>query len=239
MPTPSWLPAGWFPGEALPIVAGTTTDDIVLLLTRRLRRAAASGSNFEVEIVSEMVHAQRKLEEGPTLPWFLKTSTLVDIDADQETVPFDDTGAAIIRLQDDKALAYVDPEGVAPEDIEVAQQSELAILHARYPGTGGVPKEFYVESNACIVRPIPTQALQYRLRFYQKDTEPVLDAATLWTANFPDLIMNMAGVELAWSLRDEFALKRFTDDLVVARSRYVKAVHAREDADQVHIMGDP
>ncbi len=239
MATPSWLPAGWFPGAGLPVVAGTTTDDLITLLTRRLRRAAASGSNFEIEIIGELVHAQRKLEEGPTLPWFLKLTAIVDIGANEEVVPFADTGSSVIRLQDDKALAYHDPTEAAPEPIEVPQQSELAILHARNPGTGEVPREFYVEDAACIVRPIPTQALQYALRFYRKDTEPVLAASTLWMINFPDLIMNMAGVELAWSLRDELATKRFTDDLVIARDRYIKMVAAREEAGQSHVMGDP
>lgn len=239
MANPSWLPAGWFPGDSLPVVEGSTTNDLITLLTRRLRRGAASGSNFETEIVGELVHAQRKLEEGPTLPWFLKLTTIVEIDANAEIVPFADTGSSVIRLQDDKALAYIDPEGADPEPIEVPQQSELAILHARNPGTGEVPREFYVEDAACIVRPIPTQALQYKLRFYRRDTAPVLEASTLWMINFPDLIMNMAGAELAWSLRDEVALKRFTDDLATARNRYIKAVAAREDADQNHIMGDP
>ncbi len=239
MATPSWLPAGWFPGDSLPVVAGSTTDDLITLLTRRLRRAAASGSNFETEIVGELVHAQRKLEEGPTLPWFLKTTATIIVDADDAEVLFEDTGLSVIRLQDDKALAYTDPEGVADETIEVPQQSELAILHARNPGTGLVPREFYVEDAACIVRPIPTQILTYTIRVYSKDTAPVLSASTLWMINFPDLIMNMAGVELAWSLRDEFALKRFTDDLAIARNRYFKAVHAREDAGQLHVMGDP
>lgn len=235
---PTWLPSGWFPGQGLPIVPGTALEDIILLIARRCRRSAENGSNFQIEIISEIIHAQRKLEEGPTLPWFLKKSAEISVGANDPLVPFDSSGYSIIRLQDDKPLAYQDPTGSSPEPIEVFQEAELKILTQKYPGTGAVPKEFYVETDVAIVRPTPTQALTYVLRFYHHDTEPVLGAATLWTANFPDLIMNLAGFEIAWSLRNTEAAQFFERGAQLARDKFVKAVTAREEAGQEHIMGD-
>lgn len=238
MATPSWLPNGWFPGDSLPIVPGTALDDIINLIARRVRRKAESGSNLQVEIISEVVHAQRKLEEGPTLPWFLREEATTTASASTGKFSLDDTGYSIIRLQDDKPVAYQDPAGKALENVEVYAEAELKILHGRYPGTAEVPRGWFLDDKDVVVRPIPTQSINYVLRFYHHDTEPVLGEATLWTANFPDLIMNMAGFEIAWSLRDNEATTRFETNLARARDKFVKAVEAREQAGQDHVMGD-
>ena len=236
MADPSWLPPGWFPGDALPIVPGSATADIIGLIAKRCRRAAPDGSIFQAEIITEIVHAQRKLEEGPTLPWFLKRTSTITSPAGESIIGLDSVGYPVIRLQDDKPVSFVHPE--APEPIEIHQEAEWKILTQKYPGTADSPVEFYIENNEIWFRPIPLLEWNYVIRFYHNDIEPVIGGTTLWLRYFPDLVMNLAGYEVAWSLRDQVAADRFGRDLQVSRHRFVNAVAAREEAGQTHIMGD-
>lgn len=219
-----------------------TIDQTIVRVARRLRRGAATGTNLHAEIIDELVAAQDKLEEGATLPWFLQIEEEEIQSANTETI---DTVAELtdtfIRFLDDDPLLFLDPDAEAGAELsEVTQNSEFRIMKQRFPETGNIPKEFVLIGKDIFIRPIPTQAITYTVRFYRKDpTAPAEGATTLWSTNFSDLLMNMAGKEIAWTLRDDAAFARFERDLAEARSAYIKAVIARENAGQVHVMGDP
>ena len=218
-----------------------TIDGIVTRIGRRLRRGVVSGSNMQTEILDELVAAQDKLEEAPTLPWFLQHAEEEIQPADTETIDVEaELDASFIRFLDDDPLLFLDPSGNSPELFEVTQNSEFRIMKQRFPGPGDDPKEFVLIGKDIFVRPIPTQAITYTVRFYRKDpTVPAEGATTLWSTNFSDLLMNMAGKEIAWTLRDDAAFARFEKDLGIAKNEFVKVVAARENAGQVHEMGDP
>jgi len=218
-----------------------TIDSIVTRIGRRLRRGVLTGTNLNTEIIDELVAAQDKLEEGATLPWFLKHKESEPANANVEIIDVViDLTATFIRFGDDEPLVYTDPTGDADEKVVLPQNSELLIMKQRFPGTGDIPKEFTLLGSEVILRPIPTQAITYQFRFLRKDpTVPAEGETTLWSTHFSDLLMNKAGMEIAWTLRDETAAQRFERDLVIATSNFIKAVTAREEAGQVHIMGDP
>ena len=143
-------------------------------------------------------------------------------------------------MQDDEPLSYTDPTGNSTELIPVVPQSERKILLQRYPGTGDVPKEFIIDGNLIVVRPIPNQEITYTFRYYRKDpTIPAAGATTLWSRHFSNLLMNMAGKEIAWSLSNEAAFQRFNNDLNTAYQQFRNAVIAREESGMEHTMGDP
>lgn len=217
-------------------------NGLVTRIARRTRRSATTGSNFHGEIIDELVAAQNKLEEGATLPWFLQVEEEEAQTANAETI---DTVAELanvfIRFLDDDPLLYLDPAAASgAELVEIVQNSEFRIMKQRFPRTGLIPKEFVLIGKDIFLRPIPTQALTYTVRFFRKDpTVPAEDATTLWSKNYSDLLMNMAGKEIAWTLRDFDVESKFEKDLAIAYSQYIKSVTARENAGQVHVMGDP
>lgn len=217
-------------------------DSIVTRIGRRLRRGVAVGSNLVTEIIDELAQAQDKLEEAPTLPWFLQIEETESQAANVETI---DTVAELtntfIRFLDDDPLLFLDPAAVAGAELsEIVQNSEFRIMKQRFPGTGAIPKEFVLIGKDIFIRPIPTQAITYTVRFYRKDpTTPAIGATTLWSTNFSDLLMNTAGKEIAWTLRNEPAFAKFERDLISAKSDFIRVVTAREQAGQVHVMGDP
>lgn len=214
------------------------TRELVELIARRVRRAAAQASNFESEIILELKHAQEKLEEGPTLPVFLKADATISPAANAGELLLANMNPAnsVIRIQDDVPLAYNDT--VSDELVEIPLESELKILRQKYPGEAEQAKLAVFAGDKFIIRPVPTTAYVYTVRHYKHDTAPTKDNSTLWTINFPDLIMNMAGYEVAYTLRDSEAMARFEKDQVIARTRFIRAVAAAEEAGQTHIMGD-
>lgn len=219
-----------------------TIDKIVVRIGRRLRRGVTAGSNLHTEVIDELVAAQDKLEEATTLPWFLQHEETEAQDANVETIDIvSELVATFIRFLDDDPLLFLDPAANAGAELsEITQNSEFRIMKQRFPETGAIPKEFVLIGKDIFLRPIPTQAITYTVRFYRKDpTAPEEGAVTLWSTNFSDLLMNMAGMEIAWTLRDEMALGRFERDLASARSNFIKVVAAREAAGQVYVMGDP
>jgi len=218
-----------------------TIDEIVTRIARRCRRKATSGSNFHTEILDELTLATAKLEESPTLPWFLLfNDTFAAAANDDDLSVLSDFTATFIRFADDEPLTYVDPTGEADENVVLVQNSELLILKQRYPGTGEIPKEFTLDNDIVYLRPSPTQAITYKPRYYRRDpTAVAASATTLWSTNFSDLLSNMAGKEIAWSLRDTDAFNLFKEDLVLAQRNYIRAVEARAQAGQSHEMGDP
>ncbi len=218
-----------------------TIDSIVTRIGRRLRRGIASGSGLHTDTLDELVNAQNTLEESTTLPWFLAHKESEAAGANTEIVDVvADLTATFIRFIEDEPVVYTDPTGAAAEKVVLVPNSELLIMKQRFPGTGTIPKEYVLLGDEVILRPIPTQAITYQFRFFRKDpTVPAEGATTLWSTHFSDLLMNLAGLEIAWSLRDDVAGGRFERGLAIARSNYIKVVLAREEAGQVHVMGDP
>lgn len=216
-----------------------TINNLVTRIGRRLRRGVPDGSNLQSEILDELTHAQDKFEESATLPWFLQTSASRAISANVFSFTPNDSGI-FLRLLDDEPVKYVDPTGIAVEDFFLPAQSELLILLQRFPGAGLVPKEWVLDGANIVVRPKPTQAITYTIRYFHKDpTAPVNDATTLWSLHYGDYLMNSAGMEIAISLRDSDAAKRFETNLSIAKTAFIRSITAREEAGQVHIMGDP
>lgn len=218
-----------------------TIDDLITRIGRRLRRKITSGTNLHTEVLDELTNAQNQLEEGATVPWFLNTTEVVAKGANASTIDMQaDLTSTFIRLQDDEPVKYVDPTGAAVEDIFLPAQSEILILLQRYPGTGDVPKEWALDGQNIVVRPKPTQGISYNIRYVRKDpTLPAAGATTLWSLHYAALLMNMAGREIAWTLRDNDATQRFETDLGIARTEFIRSLLARENAGQVHEMGDP
>lgn len=218
-----------------------TINSIVTRIGRRIRRGVGSSTSLHTEIIDELVNAQDTLEESTTLPWFLKHKESEAAGANTEVINVvDDLTATFIRFVEDEPLVYTDPAGNSNEKIVLVPNSELLIMKQRHPGTGDIPKEYVLLGDEVIVRPIPTQTITYQFRFFRKDpTVPAEGATTLWSTYFSDLLMNLAGLEIAWSLRDADIGGRFERGLAIARSNYIKVVTAREEAGQVHEMGDP
>lgn len=224
----------------------STIDELETRIGRRLRRGVGAGTNLRIEIIDELVAAQVKLEEGPTLPWFLldrKTKVVTGVHSE---VLLTTDFADFLRVWDGgRGLEVLDPNvtDVDEEPYKVVPfDDDLTVVLQKHSGsvTDSVtlPKIAFQEGDTIFIRQEQKIDRTYRLHAYWKDpTVPATGVTTLWSINFSDLLMNMAGREIAWTLRDDASQTRFTEDLTLARSNFIRAVAARADAGQEHEMG--
>lgn len=223
-----------------------TIDQIETRIGRRLRRKVGVGTTLRTEIIDELVAAQVKLEEGPTLPWFLLVRKVKTVAGVHSEVTLDTDFANFIRVWDGgRGLEVLDPSvtDVDEEPYKVVPfDDDLTVVLQKQSGSVAesitLPKIAFQEGDTIFVRQEQKIGRTYRLHAYWKDpTVPATGATTLWSTNFADLLMNMAGREMAWTLRDDAAEARFEKDLAIARSNFIRAVAARADAGQEHEMG--
>lgn len=224
----------------------STIDELVTRMGRRLRRGVGSGTNLHTEIIDELVHAQEKLEDGPTLPWFLLRRPTLDVAGVHAVVPLTGNFLDFIRIWDGgRGLEVLDPN-ITDADTEpykiIPLDDDLTVVLQKQSGSVTdsitLPKIAFLEGEQFFIRQEQKIDRTYRLHAYFKDpTPPAEGATTLWSKFFGDLLMNMAGREVAWTLRDEASEVRFEKDLNVARSQFIRAVAARADAGQEHVMG--
>lgn len=224
----------------------STIDKVVVRIGRRLRRGVGIGTNLETEIIDELVHAQEKLEDGPTLPWFLldrKTKTVVGVHSE---VTLDTDFVDFIRVWDGGRGLEVLDSSITSADAEkfkiIPFDDDLTVVLQKQSGSVTnditLPKIAFQEGDTIFIRQEQKIDRTYRLHAYWRDpTPPATGATTLWSKNFADLLMNMAGREIAWTLRDDASEARFEKDLNVARTQFIRAVAARADAGQEHEMG--
>ena len=203
--------------------------DLELRCKRRLGRR---GMTITSEFLDEMIAAQERLERGPALPRFLKKTVTITTAANSPVL----TGlppSDFIRVYDDAALTYIDSSGNEKKAARVDMYDQLRMWRNR-----GVPTDcvyYFIDTNTNIeINAQPTD-VDFTFTYYAKDAAPNTD--NLWTTHQGDLIMAMAGTELAAWLRDDRALQYFTNVAQHERVRMVKQIEADEWGDTDLIMG--
>jgi len=214
----------------------STYAELELRCKRRLGRR---GMTITTEFLDEMKAAQEKLERNPTLPRFLKVREPGVGAAGATTLV---NPADFIRFYDDAGIEYTidgTTEKKFATRLDTFQQLQSKI-------NNGIPEGqmfyFIDESSSGITFRIneQTEDFSYAYRYYKK--QPVLTGANdnKWTTGpQAEYIMAMAGVELAVWLRDDRALKYFTDLEAKERRSMVSQIESDEWGDTDLVMGDP
>ena len=209
-------------------------DEIVTLIKARCVRSA--DTNADAAILLELLSAQRRLEAGPHLPWFLVSPyNEHQADPDAEIVP---VPADFLREVDDDALWYYDAN--AEDSWIPLTKEDYDFIKELYPIGAEVPKMYALVGGNFRVRPVPTLATQYRMMYYRKDVVPAVGVTNLWSTYAPDLLMCEAGQMYAgFNLRDALAEAKFKEGALIARKQLMTETQARADANREYIMGGP
>ena len=216
---------------------------------RTKRRLGRRGMTITTEFLDEMIAAQELLEKMGALPKWMKVTS-----ADVTTL----AGNAIltgmpptgfVRVYDDQALEFKDTDGNYRRARRLDTRNQLVSKRNTFAAlsnqdsvdadiwwfldtiTGGVKQ---IE-----ITPTQTRDVDFNLSYYA--AEVVLTGANdnKWCTFEPDLIMGMAGMELATWLRDDRALQKFTTQAQTARRILVNQIESDEWGDQDLTMGGP
>ena len=207
------------------------------LENRCKRRLGRRGFNITNEFLDEMKAAQEKLEMSPQLPKILKKTTAPISTPQDATTLTSIPPTDFIRVYDDFGLLYVDDAGneKGAKRLDTRQQ----LISKKNAGISG-EIYYFVVSNAVIeIAPKLSRATLFTMTYYAKDVVLTGANENLWTGNFGELILGMAGTEIANWLRDDRALQYFQGLAQTERRRMVLQVEADEWGDTDLTMGGP
>lgn len=215
-------------------------------MKRRLARAAFT--NLDAMILDEMTHVQTELlERDAWLPDFLKTQLDVSVVGSHAAIPLSSVTGFIRPGQDqndEAALRYLS-NGYYVDVPRFDSFAKLKQIYGDGADRGEFPGGYYWDGNPVgnlQVRPQTTGTVNYQFNYYRQDpnTASNLDANgnCLWSRFAGDLLMHLAGLELATYLRDGDAVSYFGAKLQAAQVAVRRKKTADEMADQEYVMGD-
>lgn len=209
----------------------------VELRSRVQRRIGRVGFTIDNEFLDEMKAAQEKLEQRPQLPKFLKTTT-----GDLPTVSGNTILTALpptdfIRVYDDFSLVYDDEDGKEKGAIRLDTRQQL--ISKKNAGISGEIYYFLPSKTEVEIAPELTRDTTFRMTYYATDDVLTGSNENLWTAQLGELIMAMAGMEIAVWLRDDRALAYFSTLHDKERAMFLRQVEADEWGDMDLTMGGP
>jgi len=198
-----------------------------------LRSAAVSkvqqGLSFrrtnETEIIDALQTAQRDLEMGKTLPWFLLSEDQTM--SGTASVAYVTPPTGWITLDDDAAVKYYDSSGNYVRRLEKGSFDQLEEVWKGSSIT--TPYAYALRKSTIHVFPTPTAAFTLKASFYVADTVLSSNVENAWLANAPDLLIAEAGLLMAADLNDEVAGKKF----IALQARAASALHAQNIARQM------
>jgi hypothetical protein len=201
-----------------------------------------SSTNIDVAIINEMQAAQRRLERGAELPWFLwidtdEAGTNLTLSANTERVALPTN---FLREDDDADISPVFKYDAGEDDVWTALiKKDYSKIKQENPGVGTLYYYDILGSNLYF-RHVPDVDTTIRMLYYRKDT--VITAGTtetLWLQYAPDLIIAEAGKVIAGQyLKDMAAMQAFAARSAEEQSILVIDNTARREAGYKRMMGD-
>jgi hypothetical protein len=205
-------------------------DDAVTLIAEGL----GFRTDLSAKIIRTMQQAQRELEGGQTLPWFIvNEDDSVQLIRDQAEYALTD---AFIREADDLGF-YSTARSRQGDEFHVRKmQYDKAIAAYGFTATG-YPEVYALRAGTIRVFPIPDDDYLYRWHFYQRQTVLDSNIENAWLKNVPDLLVGMAGEAMAAKLRDKDSLAYFTPLRVRWEVWLKKEIELRLMANELVVMG--
>lgn len=209
-----------------------TRDEAVSRIRNYLGFNTRLDSNV---IIDALKDAQEQLEHAAELPWFLLTevSSIPTVAGESRTeLPSD-----FLREYEEEALYRYDSSTGEWVVIEKRDIDTLRTSYVDISDGWGVPKFYALDNRYFRLYPIPDDAYTLKLVYYAKDTALDSNIENDWLKHAPLLLIGTAGVLVASMLRDDRAVKTFTDMATMAFSQLQSDSVAREVANRRYIMG--
>jgi hypothetical protein len=210
----------------------------VELETRCKRRLGRRGMTITTEFLDEMLSAQEKLEKSGALPKWLKTTSGDEVTLATNTILTNLPPSDFIKVYDDQALAYYAEDGLT-EKRAIRLDTRNQLVSKKNAGISGEIFWYLASRTEIEIAPALGRDTTFFLSYYAKETVLTGGNDNQWCTEEGELIMGMAGVELAIWLRDDRALQYYQNLAATERRRMVNQVEADEWGDTDLTMGGP
>lgn len=197
------------------------------LLKQRLGRFTSGPSNLEDFMLDEIQAAQLRLEDGPELPWFMKTRS-----TGFQTFP----GSEVVNLPPN--FIRLRDEFDVPVQIEVDGEWRRLLVHSydqvweNLSGTG-TPMAVAVDGPTLTLHPVPDKVYRLKIGYYKKEFLPDPDSVVNngWLEWAMDLLIAEAGWMLATNyMKNPEAAQTFMQWAIRAKERLFEQSVAYEVA---------
>lgn len=204
----------------------TLDDGYVTLLLNRLGRR--NDTTLQDSVVDELNQAQKQLERGRFLPWFLLQQMTDDtISADQQ-LWLPSYADYFLRECDESPLILEDSDGIK---IALTKGDHTALTKKYLNVDSGIPKYYSLIGRTFHIWPAPNKTYYPRLWCYvgQRDIALFGIAATnRWLVNASDWLLSTAGEQLAaLHVQNPDMAARFARAAAVARDNIMTLHEAR------------
>lgn len=186
------------------------------------------------EIRRAIQRAQRMLERGHSLPWWLRTTVTKNIGEGENTfeLPGD-----FLRISRDYGIYRVDDDGARIYLEEVLPDDGFTRWTENEEDVGGL-WAYSIEGSFVTVYPVADDSYSVVLHYYKKADELDEDIGTNeWLDNAFDLMVSHAGLFMAQQLRNTDAGAIFQARLQEARQNYLAETVLRDDDERPIEMG--
>ncbi len=192
-------------------------------------------SDQEANIIIALQDGQAKLELRPLLPWFLRTemSSISTASGEERVIlPTD-----FIREDEESALWYFDSTATDDADKwnELIKDDQSVLRHV-HPGEG-VPLNYSIHGTYFRIFPTPDAVYLLKLAYYAKDTVLDTNVENLWLEHASDLMIGLAGKDMATALRDPDAIAIFKDMIAEGQEQLTIDTEARRHENTRYIIG--
>ena len=199
----------------------------------RIKQICGFRTGNDTEIVNAIQDAQRALEMGTTLPWFLvEEGTTIALTSGNRvgTLP---TG--FIRFARKRGPHYFPASSTKPTYLEEKDQDEALLWAADQ--SAAAPRCYVLKKATIEVYPLPDATYTLYTDFYKKDTILDSNLENQWLANVPDLLIGAGGLLIATDLRDNLAIQKAQSLYDVWMKKMLAETYERARANRPLSMG--
>jgi len=208
-----------------------------------IQQGLAWRSDKSTEILAALDEAQRELEQGTSLPWFLITeagSLSGTANDGTLTIP-----AGFIKETDEDALSVVTTEGITRFLRKMNWGDMILNYQDSSDGTvsTGDPEVYVVRATTIEVRPIPTATWTASLDYFAHDTLPsalASGATNDWLTEAPYVLVNLAGTLMAEDIEYDAQkpmIEKFARRYARNNAKLMAQIAEREMTNREIVMG--
>lgn len=209
-----------------------------------IKRGVGYRPTQEPTIISALQQAQRTLETGRTLPdWLLVRDADIVVTADDPEFALPDD---FLRLHEDYDLYYLNSPGNARVFLPrkgskeaylayISDGSEDAVADT---STSHYPKVWVQQGKTTgYFYPTPTTSFTAKLTYYKRAALLDSNIENEWLEHAPDMLIGLAGIQVAGVLRDKDAMAQFTTRYKMGLGSFIGDVVEDELAGRGLVMG--
>lgn len=174
-----------------------------------------TGTELDDAIIQRMKQAQRLLEQGRSLPWFLKEqSALNTLEAGEEEIDFPD---GFLREYPNETFHYTSPTTDKIIYLEKVIRKEGDIFFSGMNDDSGRPRAYAIRKGNFLFFPIADRDYVLEWSYYKSAGTLDSDVSdNAWLVNAPDILIGRAGSLIAEVIAHDRAKAAFDQQFMIA-----------------------